>query len=115
MKKTPKAAPRPEMRPEYDFRGGMRGKYATRFRASARQAGPPALTESYWQALRDLFTRDVTPEGLRRLLVNASFWALGMEASIPEKANVAIVGAYTPSKFSFGGYKKGLKPGDYAK
>jgi phosphoserine phosphatase RsbU/P len=41
---------------------------ATRFRASTRKAGPPALTEGYWQGLRDLFTRDVTPEGLRRLL-----------------------------------------------
>jgi phosphoserine phosphatase RsbU/P len=41
---------------------------ATRFRASQRKAGPPALTEGYWQALRDLFTRDVTPEGLRQLL-----------------------------------------------
>jgi len=41
---------------------------ATRFRASARKAGPPALTEGYWRGLRDLFTRDVTPEGLRQLL-----------------------------------------------
>jgi sigma-B regulation protein RsbU (phosphoserine phosphatase) len=43
-------------------------EFATRFRASARKAGPPALTEGYWQGLRDLFTRDVTPEGLRQLL-----------------------------------------------
>jgi sigma-B regulation protein RsbU (phosphoserine phosphatase) len=41
---------------------------ATRFRTSQRKAGPPALTEGYWQALRDLFTRDVTHEGLRELL-----------------------------------------------
>jgi serine phosphatase RsbU (regulator of sigma subunit) len=41
---------------------------ATRFRASTRKAGPPALTEGYWQALRDLFTRDVTSEGLRQLV-----------------------------------------------
>jgi serine phosphatase RsbU (regulator of sigma subunit) len=41
---------------------------AGRFRASARKAGPPALTEGYWQGLRDLFTRDLTPAGLRRLL-----------------------------------------------
>jgi sigma-B regulation protein RsbU (phosphoserine phosphatase) len=43
-------------------------EFATRFRASARKAGPPALTEGYWRGLRDLFTRDVTPEGLRQLL-----------------------------------------------
>ena len=41
---------------------------ATRFRASQRKAGPPALTEGYWQSLRELFTRDVTPEGLRQLV-----------------------------------------------
>jgi serine phosphatase RsbU (regulator of sigma subunit) len=41
---------------------------ASRFRASQRRAGPPALTEGYWRSLRDLFTRDVTPEGLRQLV-----------------------------------------------
>ncbi len=58
---------------------------------------------------------DLQNEALRRLLVNASFWALGMENKIPEKANVEIVGEYAPSKFSFGGFRKGLKPADYAK
>jgi serine phosphatase RsbU (regulator of sigma subunit) len=36
----------------------------TRTRPGAR----PALTEGYWQALKDLFTRDVTHAGLRQLL-----------------------------------------------
>lgn len=58
---------------------------------------------------------DLENEPLRRLLVNAVFWALGMEDKIPEKANVELVGEYKPSKFSFGGYRKGLKPADYAK
>ncbi len=58
---------------------------------------------------------DLENEPLRRLLVNACFWALGMENAIPEKANVTLVGEYKPSKFSFGGYRKGLKPADYAK
>jgi type 1 glutamine amidotransferase len=57
---------------------------------------------------------DLTNEALRRLLVNASYWALGMESQIPEKANVDLVGEYNPSKFSFGGYKKGVKPEDHA-
>jgi hypothetical protein len=56
---------------------------------------------------------DLENEALRRLLVNASYWALDMD--VPEKANVALIGDYHPSKFSFGGYRKGMKPADYAK
>ena len=40
-------------------------------RLASRGAGPrpaPALEEDYWRGLRDLFTRDVTPDGLRDLL-----------------------------------------------
>jgi hypothetical protein len=57
---------------------------------------------------------DLTNEALRRLLVNASFWALKLEEKIPDKANVELVGEYTPSRFSFGGFKKGVKPEDHA-
>jgi type 1 glutamine amidotransferase len=57
---------------------------------------------------------DLLNEPFRRLLVNASYWALGMESQIPEKSKVDIVGEFTPSKFSFGGYKKGVKPTDHA-
>jgi sigma-B regulation protein RsbU (phosphoserine phosphatase) len=47
--------------------------FAARFGARpSRPSSPrpprPALTEDYWQGLRELFTRDVTPEGLRELL-----------------------------------------------
>jgi hypothetical protein len=31
MKKTKQAKKEPEMKPEYDFRGGVRGKYAARY------------------------------------------------------------------------------------
>jgi len=44
---------------------------ASRFAAEARRARArtaPALEERYWKALQDLFTRDVTPEGLSALL-----------------------------------------------
>jgi hypothetical protein len=57
---------------------------------------------------------DITNEALRRLIVNASYWALNMEEKIPAKANVDLVGEYKPSKFSFGGFKKGVKPEDHA-
>jgi hypothetical protein len=46
-------------------------------------------------------------------LVNASYWCLGMEEKIPERANVEVVGEYKPLGFGFGQHKKGLKPSDY--
>ena len=56
---------------------------------------------------------DLNSEGLRRLLVNAAYWCLGMEEKIPPKANVDIIGKYTPSPFGHTGHKKNLKPSDY--
>jgi hypothetical protein len=47
------------------------------------------------------------------MLVNACYWALGMEDKIPEKSNVEVVGDYQPTPFGFNGYQKGLKPEDY--
>jgi type 1 glutamine amidotransferase len=57
---------------------------------------------------------DLESEGVRRLLVNAVYWALEMEDRIPEKSNVEIVGEYDPSPFKFNGFKKGVKPQDHA-
>ncbi len=42
--------------------------FAAKFAHKARRPERPALTEDYWDSLRQLFTRDVTPEGLRSLL-----------------------------------------------
>jgi type 1 glutamine amidotransferase len=56
---------------------------------------------------------DLLYEGTRRLIVNGTLWAAGLE--VPEKSNVELVGDYQPTKFSFGGYVKGKKPQDYAK
>jgi len=55
---------------------------------------------------------DLSSAGMRRLLVNACYWALGMESRIPNATNVDIVGTYEPTKFGFNGAKKGLKPSD---
>ena len=57
---------------------------------------------------------DLESEGLRRLLVNAAYWCVGLEDQIPAKANVDLVGQYKPLGFGFGKHKKGLKPADYA-
>lgn len=57
-------------------------------------------------------SQDLASEGLRRLLVNASYWALGMEEQIPAKSDVTIVGTYEPSPFAFDGHRRGVKPAD---
>lgn len=56
---------------------------------------------------------DLVAEGTRRLLVNACYWATGLEEKIPEKSDVAIVGEFKPRPFAFNGAAKGLKPKDY--
>jgi hypothetical protein len=56
--------------------------------------------------------QDLLNEAFRRLIVNACYWAAGMEPRLPEKADVRIVGDYTPLPFGFGGYQKGLKVSD---
>jgi hypothetical protein len=56
---------------------------------------------------------DLTNEALRRLLVNATYFLTGL--SVPDKADVGLVGDYHPSAFGFNGFKKGLKPEDFAK
>jgi len=57
---------------------------------------------------------DLVTEGTRRLLVNACYWAAGLEDKIPDKSNVALVGDYQPSNFKFGGFKPGVKPEEHA-
>jgi hypothetical protein len=57
---------------------------------------------------------DLENAGVRRLLVNACYWAVGLEGKIPAKANVDLVGEYKPSPFKFGGAQKGVKPADLA-
>ncbi|MBY0525201.1 MAG: ThuA domain-containing protein [Gemmataceae bacterium] len=59
-------------------------------------------------------SQDLESEGMRRLLVNATYWALGLEDKIPDTAKVDIVGEYKPNPFKFGGFTKGVKPSDLA-
>jgi Trehalose utilisation len=59
-------------------------------------------------------SQDLATEGTRRLLVNACYWALGMEEKIPAKSSVDLVGEYHPLPFGFKGFKKGVKPSDHA-
>jgi hypothetical protein len=59
--------------------------------------------------------QDLECEGFRRLLVNAAYWCLAMESKIPARADVAIVGDYKPSPYSFfSPAQLGPKPVDFA-
>jgi type 1 glutamine amidotransferase len=60
-------------------------------------------------------SQDLQWEGTRRLVVNGCYWALGMEAMIPDRSKVDIVGTFDPLPFKFGGHKKGVKPADLGK
>ena len=55
---------------------------------------------------------DMASEGVRRMLVNACAWAVGLEKKIPEKSVVDVVGTFVPTPFGFNGAQKGLKPAD---
>jgi len=56
---------------------------------------------------------DFISEDLRRLVVNAAYWAVGLEKNTPAKSNVDFVGHYEPTMFGMDGFQKGKKPEDY--
>jgi hypothetical protein len=59
-------------------------------------------------------SQDFLSEGLRRVVVNACYWALGMEDRIAARADVDLVGEYHPRPFGFNGFVKGRRPADLA-
>lgn len=56
---------------------------------------------------------DLANEGYRRMLVNACFWALGLESAIKPDLNVAFVGQFKPNTFGDAANAKGVKPEMY--
>lgn len=59
--------------------------------------------------------QDMESEDLRRLYVNSTYWALGLESKIPEKADVRYVGGgWKASPFGGEKFHRGLKPEDFA-
>lgn len=48
------------------------------------------------------------------MLVNACFWALGMESAIKPDMDVAFVGPFQPNTFGDAANAKGVKPEMYA-
>ena len=59
-------------------------------------------------------SEDLLNAGFRRMAVNATLWAAGLEASIRPDGNISFVGPYQPSTFAFGGFVKEMKPSDLA-
>jgi hypothetical protein len=58
-------------------------------------------------------SQDLLSEGLRRLLVNACYWAVGLDDKISPQGDVSLVGAYRPTPFGFGAFTKGVRPSDH--
>jgi hypothetical protein len=59
-------------------------------------------------------SEDLLNEGFRRMVLNATFWAMGMEKDIKHSNDIAFVGPYKPTTFNFSGYKANVKPADLA-
>ena len=56
---------------------------------------------------------DFQSEDLRRLVINASFYLLGMSDTIIPDLNVDYVGEFNPTNFGFDTFRKGMKVGDF--
>jgi type 1 glutamine amidotransferase len=57
---------------------------------------------------------DLESAGVRRMLVNAVYWTLGLEDKIAPESDVSLVGEYKPRPFGFGGAAKGVMPEAHA-
>ena len=57
-------------------------------------------------------SEDMLNPGFRRMLVNATLWALGLEQAITPDLDVSFVGPFHPVTFSFDGYRRGVRPAD---
>ncbi len=74
---------------------------------------PVAWTRTYHGAR--VFTttmgaaEDLENEALRRMIVNACYWSLGMD--VPANSDVSLAGEYHPTHFGFGKFIRGRTPG----
>ncbi len=63
-------------------------------------------------------SQDCEFEGTRRMIVNACFWAAGLEEKIPAVTDVTYVGEFKPTRFQFrkdAEWKPGKTPAEYGK
>lgn len=59
-------------------------------------------------------SEDLQNDGYRRLLLNGSLWAIGLEDEITPDLKADLVGPYKPNTFGNGRPAKGVKPEAYA-
>ncbi len=59
-------------------------------------------------------SQDFLDDNYRRMILNGTLWAMSMEANIKADMNISFVGPFQPSKFSFKGEAKNVKPSDLA-
>lgn len=59
-------------------------------------------------------SQDFLDDNYRRLILNGVLWAIGMEKAIKADLDISFVGPFNPSKFSFKGEAKNVKPSDLA-
>lgn len=85
----------------------MPSEWTRTYRSSSGKAGR-VFTTLYGTS------EDITNEGYRRLIVNASFWALGLEDAIKPDLKIDFVGAGKPNTFGGGAFARGIKPEMYA-
>lgn len=59
-------------------------------------------------------SQDFLDENYRRLILNGTLWAMGMEKEIKPDLDFSFVGPFQPRSFSFKGEAKNVKPSDLA-
>lgn len=59
-------------------------------------------------------SQDFADESFRRMIVNACYWAVGLEDKIAPQARVDYVGEFKPTPFGFNAFRKGRFPVDLA-
>ena len=59
-------------------------------------------------------SEDLLNDGFRRMAINGLLWAAGLESAIRADGDIAFVGPFKPSTYSFGGHVKGIRPADLA-
>ena len=78
--------------------------FAARFGPRRPSASRPALTDGYWKALRELFTRDVTHQGLRELVeheAQETFRFLTREVSLGDLERLPVWQRHPQSLWRF--------------
>jgi type 1 glutamine amidotransferase len=59
-------------------------------------------------------SQDFLDDNYRRMILNGTLWAMGMEKEIKPDMDICFVGPFQPRKFSFKGEAKMVKPSDLA-